>query len=92
MQTQIDAIFSKLENIHLAICHVSRLTENDIGLIKADISNKLTRGWNESEIISYLKNMEEIDPTITEDIALRLMGQVKENVAIRHSLGRMQHK
>ncbi len=79
-QAQADQAFSRLMNIADGVVEV---TVGDQELIKRDIQEKLTAGWTVGEIVAYVRNTEEINPTLSEDQALLNMRVMKNQIMTR---------
>jgi len=45
-------------------------------VIKQDIKRKLEEGWSKQDILSCLRCVENFDPDLDEDIALRRMAKI----------------
>lgn len=59
------------------------ISAEDQKRMKRDIASKMKAGWTASEIVSYMKNMEEVNPEQDEDKALARMKVVSDAVAAR---------
>jgi ribosomal protein L37AE/L43A len=71
-------VFNRLEGIAK-----NGIDARDAENIKKDIATKLKQGWTATEIVSYVRWTEEINPDIEEDDALAKMKRVKTVVQDR---------
>ena len=59
----------------------------EIPMIQAAIEDLQKKGWTDDEIVSKLKWLEHVNPEVEEDVALRCMKRVDEQVAARLAAG-----
>ena len=73
MSTFTDIVLSRLGSVE----------EAEIPSVVSAAEDLERKGWTPGEAISYLRWCEHVDPTITEDVALRHMRIVRERVELR---------
>jgi hypothetical protein len=71
----VQQVFDRLDMTHP--------TDDDKKFMAQDIARKTKDGWTVSEIASYMRSMEEVNPELDEDTALARMKKVKDAVAAR---------
>lgn len=64
----------------------------DLGLIREHAARLGEEGWTCEEAVSLLRNMEEVNPDLSEDVALRRMATIRSNVEKRLELVRSVKK
>lgn len=67
--------------------NVSSLSEfeADLNSFRDDIQRSLESGWSKSDIKLFLKQTEELNPDLSEEIALRRMNEI--NARYKHKFG-----
>lgn len=56
------------------------IAKSDLPGLQHHIDNYLIAGWSKDKIFRFLKNCEEVDPQLDEDIALARMKKVIEEM------------
>lgn len=59
------------------------IDENSLGLLTRDAEDLLQQGWTPEEIVRLLRNHEEVSPWLEEEVALRRMSYMKNEVEQR---------
>jgi hypothetical protein len=60
----------------------------DLGLMLEHAARLGEEGWTCDEVVSLLRNTEEVNPDLSEEIALRRMATIRSNVEKRLKLER----
>ena len=83
MTTQ-DSVAQVLKRLsEIARTNGETLNAKTIDFITQDAQRRLAEGWTVDEVVWYLTNMEEVNPDLEEDIAVRRMQQITSRVKTR---------
>jgi hypothetical protein len=77
--SNVDIIFNRL----LAVSTSKDVTDRDKNLLRAIIIASLNEGWTATEIFRYLLLCEEVSPHLEEDMAIRGMNRIRQDVNTR---------
>jgi hypothetical protein len=60
-----------------------QIEKDDLRFVRWAIGDLQNQGWTNDEIVSKLRWLEHVDPTVEEDVALRKMREVDRRVERR---------
>lgn len=60
-----------------------KMDESDQEAVETAINDLLSRGWDQHEVVRYLRWSEHVNPVVGEDVALANMKSVKDEVEKR---------
>ena len=69
----VSIVLSSLTDIHESITGNARLA---LGSLGDQAEALLAAGWKRQDVVAYLRNCEEVNPTLREDIALANMRKI----------------
>lgn len=81
MNTQIEQVLSSL--MVIADCCFVKLTEQEKAMLASSAKPLLEEGWEPHEIVQLLRNVENVNPTLPEDVALARMRTQRAKVEAR---------
>jgi len=74
------------EFVETVLAQLGPIEEESVAVVTRAIEDLERKGWHIGEVISKLRWIEEVDPDIPEDVALRNMRAVDEKVAARQQM------
>lgn len=77
---EVEDIFDSLsKNVHPD----GKISDDDADSVKGGIKKHLKAGWTRAEIVAFMRNMEEVNPDMDEDKALKRMKEIRDKVEAR---------
>ncbi len=80
MATDLDQIMTRLASIaqwvRVDAPEHAPLSDEEQGLLRSSAADMLARGYSVEDIISVLRNTEEVNPTVAEHVALDRMRKI----------------
>ena len=76
----------KLDNVMERILSIapSNITPEDTEFLRHDATRKLEDGWEPNDVVAFLCSTEEVNPGLSEDVALKRMnGIAKKYISIK---------
>jgi hypothetical protein len=71
MDATLERVLERLADI--ASAHGQELSSETLVLVTRDAARKLAAGWTADEVVAHMRNIEEINPELHEDLALARM-------------------
>jgi hypothetical protein len=71
MDATLERVLERLADI--ASAHGQELSSETLVLVTRDAARKLAAGWTADEVVAHMRNIEEINPELPEDLALARM-------------------
>ena len=72
--------------ISAALACLGPIEPDEMPFVVRAIEDLEKKGWLLGEVVAKVMWLEHVDPTIPEDVALRMMRSVDEKVALRQSV------